>query len=156
EGKVEQWRAVLEGMATGTLTVGSRTPVRDTPAWVTLEVAHGGFATGRYLAEGPLLPHEQALVGTLPAEVRGDGERERLNAWYLGDAGQAALARAVHEGRLHVAVPEEGALPVVAWLLEHGHATAALELVATLRPLMHRLRFYPELRAVPRPSGSMV
>lgn len=154
--KVQKWRAVIEGMQSGRLAVGSRTPVADTPAWVTLEVAHGGFATGRYLAEGTLLEHEEELLLALPPEVPGQTERERLNGWYLGDAGQAALGRALHEGRLHVAVPEEGALPVVAWLLEHGHADAALELVATLRPLMHRLRFYPELRAVPRPSGAMV
>jgi hypothetical protein len=154
--KVEQWRAVIEGMHGGRLAVGSRTPVADTPAWVTLEVAHGGFATGRWLAEGELREHERALLATLPPEVPGQTERERLNRWWLGDAGQAQLAQALHEGRLHVVLPEEGALPVVAWLLEHGHADAALELVATLRPLMHRLRFYPELRAVPRPSGAMV
>jgi len=154
--KLEQWRAVIDGMHTGRLAVGSRTPVADTPAWVTLEVAHGGFATGRYLAEGELLEHERALLATLPPEVPGQTERERLNGWWLGDAGQAQLTKALHEGRLHVVLPEEGALPVVAWLLEHGHADAALELVATLRPLMHRLRFHPELRAVPRPSGVMV
>ncbi|WP_425564240.1 hypothetical protein, partial [Oryzihumus leptocrescens] len=44
--KVERWQAVLSGMATGHLAVGSRTPVADTPAWVTLEVVPGGFATG--------------------------------------------------------------------------------------------------------------
>jgi hypothetical protein len=40
-------------------------------------------------------------------------------------------------------VPEEGALPVVAWLLKHGHTIAALDLVTVtqLQPLMHRLRF---------------
>lgn len=154
--KLAQWRAILEGMQTGSLTVGSRTPVADTPAWVTLEVAHGGFATGAYLAEGALLEHERARLDTLPADVRGSSERERLNHWYVGDAGQAELTRALLDGRLHVEIPEEGALPVVAWLLEHGHTTQALELLATLRPLMHRLRFYPELRALPRPSGSMV
>ena len=154
--KLEQWRAVIDGMRTGRLTVGSRTPVADTPAWVTLEVAHGGFATGRYLAEGELREHERALLDALPPKLPGKTERERLNGWWLGDAGQATLAKALHEGRLNVVLPEEGALPVVAWLLEHDHAEAALELVATLRPLMHRLRFYPELRAVPRPSGAMV
>ena len=54
EQKALAGESVLSGMATGTLAVGSRTPVADTPAWVTLEVAHGGFATGRYVAEGPL------------------------------------------------------------------------------------------------------
>jgi hypothetical protein len=154
--KIDQWRAVLDNMASGRLTVGSRTPVADTPAWVTLEVAHGGFATGRYLAEGPLQAHEDELLARLPADVPGDSPRERLNHWYLGDDGQAALARAVAEGRLRVVVPEEGALPVVVWLLEHDHTSEALELLATLRPLIPRLRFYPELAAVPRPTGAVV
>jgi len=154
--KGEQWRAVIEGMTSGTVAVGSRTPVAGTPAWVTLEVAHGGFATGRYLAEGPWLAHEGERLRELPVGVHGSTERERLNAWYLSDSGQEALCQALRDGRMHIEVPEEGAIPVVAWLLEHGHTSAALELVATLRPLMHRLRFYPELRKLPRPAGSVV
>ena len=51
ETKIARWRSVIAGMADGSLSVGSRTPVSGTPAWVTLEVAHGGFATGRLLAE---------------------------------------------------------------------------------------------------------
>lgn len=150
----EQWRAVLSGMSDGTLTVGSRTPVADTPAWVTLEVVHGGFATGRYVAEGPLAEFEEELA----ALVEGGGEtpRARVNAWYLGDEGQAALVAAIREGRVTVALPEDGALPVVAWLLAVGQPAEGLDLVATLRPLMHRLRFYPKLEATPRPSGSVV
>ena len=54
ESKIARWRSVLAGMEAGDLSVGSRTPVSGTPAWVTLEVAHGGFATGRLLAEQPL------------------------------------------------------------------------------------------------------
>ena len=146
-----QWRAVLSGMSGGTLAIGSRTPVADTPAWVTLEVAHGGFATGRYLAEGPLMPDEEARLPAL-TDVPGDTARARLNGWFLGDAGQAALVDAVREGRLTIGLPEDGALPVVAWLLERGQVAEALDLVATLRPLMHRLRFYPRLEATPRPA----
>lgn len=77
-------------------------PVADTPAWVTLEVAHGGFATGRYLT----------------------------------DAGLAALRTALATEAYRVAVPEDAVLPVVAWLLGHGHAEAALDLVTELRPLL--------------------
>lgn len=69
--KAERWRAVIGGMAGGELTVGSRTPVAGTPAWVTLEVAHGGFATGRLLAELPLSDDETARVAGLPAEAPG-------------------------------------------------------------------------------------
>lgn len=156
QAKVDRWTAVLRGMADGTLTVGSRTPVADTPAWVTLEVAHGGFATGAYLAEGPLLEHEELMLLELPADVPGSTDRERLNLWFLGDAGQATLVEAVEQGRLRIDVPEEGALPVVAWLLREGLEAQALELVDALRPLMHRLRFYPRLDPVPKPAGSLV
>ena len=60
--RLAQWEGVLTGMADGSLTVGARTPVRGVPAWATLEVAHGGFATGALRAEGPLLPLEEALA----------------------------------------------------------------------------------------------
>ncbi len=154
--KVDAWRAVLEGLASGQLTVGSRTPVANTPAWVTLEVAHGGFATGRYLAEGPLQEHETALLRGLPNGVPGDTDRQRLNHWFLGDQGQDTLGTAVRKGCYHVAIPEEAALPVVSWLMDKGHLEAALGLVATLQPLMHRLRFYPRLESVPHPTGAVV
>jgi hypothetical protein len=154
--KAERWQLVLEGFASGKLEVGSRTPVADTPTWVTLEVVHGGFATGRYLAESELLEHERALVDALPPAVRGRTPRERLNRWYLGDAGQTQLSEAVEEGRYRVEIPEEGALLVVAALLERGHDHAALELVEELQPLMHRLRFYPRLEPTPRPRGACV
>ena len=154
--RVSQWQAVLSGMSDGTLAVGSRTPVADTPVWVTLEVAHGGFATGRYVAEGPLEGFEEELLALLAEGGPEATARGRLNGWYLGDEGQRDLVAAIREGRLTVAVPEDGALPVVAWLLEVGRVVEALDLVATLRPLMHRLRFYPRLEATPRPAGAVV
>ncbi|MBB5787527.1 hypothetical protein [Jiangella mangrovi] len=135
--KAERWRAVLAGMTDGRLTVGSRTPVADTPAWVTLEVAHGGFATGRLLAEAPLSDDESARVAALPPGSPGspgDTERERLNLWYLGDAGQAELLAALDSERYRIELPEDAALLTVAWLLRHGLHEAALDLVAELRP----------------------
>lgn len=150
--KAEQWRAVLQGMADGTLHVGSRTPVAQTPSWVTLEVAHGGFATGRYLAEGELRAHEQAALARLPDGTPGATDRERLNLYYASDVGRAQLLEALREDRYAVEVPEEAALLVVAWLLDEHHEGLALELLAELRPLMHRLRFYP--RITERPSAS--
>lgn len=154
--KAERWRAVLSGMAQGTLTVGSRTPLAETPAWVTLEVAHGGFATGTFLAEGPLQEHETELLARLPQDARGVTPRERLNLWFLSDEGLAELTRAIHSGRFRVELPEEGALLVVAWLLERSHVDLALDLIAELRPLMHRLRFYPRRVTQPRPVGALV
>ncbi|MFF0340960.1 hypothetical protein [Kribbella sp. NPDC004875] len=151
--RVDAWRNVLEGMASGRLAVGSRTPVADTPAWVTLEVAHGGFATGRYLAEVPVDPEELARV---PADAPGETDRERVNLWYLGDEGLAELGEALRTRRYRVDVPEESALLVVAWLLENRHHAAALDLVAELRPLLHRLRFTPTFSPSSMPSGAVV
>src|SRR5215470_2183350 len=134
EAKVSRWRSVLEGMASGTLTVGSRTPVSDAPAWVTLEVAHGGFASGRLLAETPLRDSEQAVLSGLADDLPGSSDRERINLWFLTDAGQQHLRQALASGQYRVEVPEDAALPVVTWLLDHGHYEAALDLVSELRP----------------------
>ncbi|EMD21804.1 hypothetical protein [Amycolatopsis azurea] len=150
------WRAVLDGMADGTLTVGSRTPVADTPAWVTLEVLHGGFASGRYLAEEPLREDEIELVRALPGGAPGTTDRERLNLHYLTDEGQAALLGALAAGTYRVEIPEHAALMTVAWLLAHDHHAAALDLVATVRPLMHRLRLTPVFGEPSVPAGSVV
>ncbi|OJT18162.1 hypothetical protein BO221_42515 [Archangium sp. Cb G35] len=142
--KVERWRSVLEELASGTLSVGSRTPLEEIPAWVTLEVAQGGFATGHLLAEGPLEPHERERLDSLPAPADEDAtERSRLNAWFLGDEGQRELAEALRNGCYRVRIPEEGALLTVAWLIGRGEAERALELLETLAPLTDRLRFYP-------------
>jgi hypothetical protein len=155
-GRAARWEAVIAGMADGRLTIGSRTPVAGTPSWVTLEVAHGGFATGRYVAETTLSTAEREKLEALPAEVTGSTDRERLNLWYLSDAGQTELLAALHDERYHVEVPEDGALMVVAWLLDRGHYDAALDMVAELRPWMHRLRMAPRLEAVPRPAAAQV
>jgi len=157
EEKALAWDAVLSGMTSGGLTIGSRTPVTDAPAWVTLEVAHGGFATGRFLAEGPLAPDEVALLADLPAELDEDlPDRFRLNRWYLSDPGLEALSAALQNGTYTVGLPEHGALLVITWLVSHGHEAAALDLVAELYPLMHRLRFYPTLQKAPATSAAMV
>jgi hypothetical protein len=140
--KVERWRAVLEGMSVGALSVGSRTPVAGVPAWVTLEVAHGGFATGQLLAGGPLEPHERERLALLPASSGAATERSRLNTWFLGE-GHRELAEALRTGCYRVQVPEEGALLTVTWLLGHGEVDRAIELLEKLAPLTDRLRFYP-------------
>jgi hypothetical protein len=152
-GKADRWRTVLDGMASGALRVGDRTPVADTPAWVTLEVLHGGFATGAYLAEQPVTAAERAW---LHPDQPGRTDRERVNLHFLGDAGQAELLAALATDRYRVELPEHAALAVVALLLDRGHPEAALDLVATLRPLLHRLRFTPTLLPRPEPTGSTV
>jgi len=154
--KAVRWRAVVEGMATGTLSVGSRNPVAGTPAWVTLEVMHGGFASGKFLAEAPLRAEEQAIVDGLGNDAPGSNDRERLNLWFLTDVGQSELRRALAERRYRVDVPEDAALLAVVWLLDNRHFEAALDLVSDLRRWMHRLRFAALTREVVAPPGNMV
>jgi hypothetical protein len=141
EAKISRWRSVLTGMADGTLTVGSRTPVAGTPAWVTPEVAPGGFASGALVAESPPDAREQAILAGLGDTAPGSTDRERLNLWYLTDAGQERLRQDLADGRCRVEVPEDAALPVICWLLDQRRYEAALDLVSELRPWMHRLRF---------------
>jgi len=154
--KIERWQQVITGMETGNLTVGSRTPVAETPPWVTLEVAHGGFATGNYLAEGDLQSHEITLLEELGDGLPGSTERARLNTYYLSDGGQQILSRALKDGAYTVSVPEEGALLTVVRLLEGGYVVQALSLIEELAPFFHRLRFYPKLKSKPQPPGHLV
>ncbi|WP_433891276.1 hypothetical protein [Streptomyces sp. CA-111067] len=147
EDRVARWRKILTGMADGTLTVGSRTPVAGLPAWVTPEVVRGGFATGTPAAGGPLLSHETeaARRAGLPAE------RRALFAYALTTAGLAELTDLLASGAYGIDLPEEAALLTVAWLADHGETAAALELLDVLEPFADRLRFLP--RRVPAPPS---
>lgn len=140
--KIERWIKVFQGMLSGSLAIGSRTPVAATPAWATLEVVKGGFATGALLAEGPLQPHEHALLQELPA-VEAGAERAAINHYYLTDQGFAALQDMLTHGRYQIRVPEEGALLVIAWLARQRHLEQAQALLELLGPFLRRLRFYP-------------
>ncbi|GAA3122407.1 hypothetical protein JOF29_008467 [Kribbella aluminosa] len=129
-----------------------------------------GYATGRLqraleralVAEDPAVRRRAAArvdawreaLDAMTSGRTAPGETERLNLRYLGDEGLAELGQALRTGRYRVDVPEDSALLVVAWLLEHGHDAAALDLVAELRPLMHRLRFTPAWSTTP--SGAVV
>jgi hypothetical protein len=152
--KVEVWARVFQGMLAGSLQIGSRVPVTGAPAWATLEVAHGGFATGGLLAGGPLQPHEHELLARLPAVAPGT-ERAALNAYFLSEDGLAGLRRMLATGCYRVAVPEEGALLVVAWLVERGHADAARALLEEIGPHFPRLRFYPVPDDRPLTAGAV-
>ncbi|MEZ4247161.1 MAG: hypothetical protein R3B99_02835 [Polyangiales bacterium] len=153
--RVRQWRDVLEGLSSGRLTVGSRTPVGGTPDWVTLEVAHGGFATGQYRAGGPLLPHERAWLSALDAPAD-ESARQSLNQHFLSDAGRQALREMLDTGDYRVDVPEEAALLVVTWLLDRGAHAEAATLVETILPFADRLRFYPRPAARVDDGGDRV
>lgn len=156
EEKSLAWEAVLDGMASGRLDVGSRTPVESTPPWVTLEVAHGGFATGRYVAEGTLDEEELRILEALPSGDPMATARQRLNTWYLSDEGLSVLVDALRARAYAVDVPEHSAILVVAWLVSRGHDAAAMDLVAELYPFIGRLRFYPALQSTPTTSGAVV
>ena len=153
--RVDRWSQVFLGMLDGSLRVGSRTPLKEVPAWATLEVVTGGFATGALLAGGPLRDHERELITRLPP-ASDAAERLRLNSYFLSEDGLAELRRVLAEGRYDVAVPEEGALPVVAWLLDQGHDDKARDLLSEIGPFFPRLRFYPAPTEQRREFGSRV
>lgn len=155
EERLSKWEAVLRNILTGAVAYGSRTPVEGVPGWATLEVITGGFATGELLAGGPLQGHEQKLLEEIPS-VPGGEERCALNAHFLTDAGLAELRNRLYSGCYDVAVPEEGALMVVAWLVEKGYAEDARGLLDQLAPYFPRLRFYPIPLEQPRSFGSRV
>ncbi|MBN9121155.1 MAG: hypothetical protein J0I06_18725 [Planctomycetes bacterium] len=152
--KVETWTRVFQGMLAGSLRVGSRVPVAGAPAWATLEVATGGFATGALLAGGPLRPHEVELLARLPAVPLG-AERAALNAYFLSEDGLAELRRMLAGGRYRVTVPEEGALLAVAWLVGHGRADEARALLEEIGPHFPQLRFYPVPDDRPLAAGTL-
>lgn len=156
EEKALKWEAVLSGMATGALSVGSRVPVDGAPSWITLEVVKGGFATGSFSAEKPLDEAERELLRAEVGPVDAGDERRMLNIWFLSDPGLEVLGNALDTGDFRVDLPEHGAFLVAAWLLRNGNEGAALDLVAEIHPFIDRLRFTPELGPVPADSSATV
>lgn len=154
--KVEGWQRVLQGISDGSISVGSRTPVADTPAWATLEVLHGGFASGRLSAELPLDEAEQALLDTLSPPEPDETPRGRLNRYALSPQGQSWLVDQLSSGRYRVQLPEEGALAVVAWLSAKGDGAQAAEVVEAIAPYFNRLRFTPRAASLPLSTGASV
>ncbi|MFT7623673.1 MAG: hypothetical protein ACI9WU_002856 [Myxococcota bacterium] len=150
--RARKFLAALHGMQRGTIEPGSRTPVADTPAWVTLDVVTGGFATGQFAAGGPIQPHEEALAqahGLPPKETR-----EALNAWHLTDAGMAQLSEQVARGTYRIDVPEEAALLTVCRLAELGDRDGARAVAAEIIPWFDRLRFFPRPHQRPLTAGT--
>ncbi|MEL7051004.1 MAG: hypothetical protein AAGM45_04365 [Cyanobacteria bacterium J06588_5] len=139
--KISDWVAVLDGMVTGKLSIGSRTPTKA-PAWATLKVTQGGFATGTLLAGGPLQKHELALFAELGCAPHVEG-RSHLNRHFISEVGLARLQEVLREGRYRIAVPEEGALLVIARLVELGRAADAGTILRSIEPWFDKLRFYP-------------
>jgi hypothetical protein len=153
--KVAKWVKVLEGLVDGSIAAGSRTPVSGVPAWATLEVVTGGFATGALLAGGPILDHEHKLLAEL-SPARNEVERQTLNRYFLTDEGISRLQALLESGCYEIDVPEEGALLVVAWLLDRGQPETARSLLEEIGPFLSKLRFYPRPVEQPRRFGSRV
>ena len=142
--RVEQWRQVIAGITDGSLSVGTRAPVAETPAWVTLDVVHGGFATGGFAASGTLQLHERTLLAALSLPLDPPASaRVALNAHFAGEDGALALSALLADGCYRVRVPEEGALLVATWLALHGERERAVALLDVIAPFYDRLRFYP-------------
>jgi hypothetical protein len=152
--RVREWERVIQGMLDGSLAVGSRTPVTETPAWVTLQVVQGGFATGGFAAGGELLPHEREELDRLATNT--ESGRTALNVHFVDESGRSTLASMLREGTYRVDVPEEGALLAYAWLLRHGDSERAEKLVDEVGRFFDRLRFYPRPHARPLRSGTSV
>lgn len=153
--RISRWETVLLNILAGSVDYGSRTPVAGVPAWATLKVVTGGFATGELLASGPLQEHERKVLENLPGVPAGE-ERRALNAYFLTDTGLADLRDMLRTACYDVAVPEEGALLVVAWLVNNGYAEDARTLLDMLSPYLSRLRFYPIPLEQPRRFGTRV
>lgn len=140
--RIARWEQVVRHALLGTAAYGSRTPFADVPVWATPEVATGGFATGRLLAGGDLTESERDLAGSTPG-IRVGFERLDLNAWHLTDEGLGSLQRRLSEGNYRIDVPEEAALPTIAWLVGQGRLDEARALIETIAPYFDRLRFFP-------------
>jgi len=152
--RTRQWYQVLTGMAQGILQIGSRAPVSGSPPWITLEVVHGGFATGGFAAGGILKPYEIAKLNELQklglakeSEIKSldkSAARAVLNIYFAGAEGRKELSKMLKTGHYRTHIPEEAALLIATWLIEKGEADRTAQLLEVLAPFFDRLRFYPE------------
>ncbi|MGB3126246.1 MAG: hypothetical protein WBB95_20745, partial [Pseudomonas sp.] len=140
--RISHWQQVIAHILQGTAEYGSRTPVAEIPAWVTLEVITGGFATGNLLAGGELTGYERELAASIPG-IRQGFERLDINAWHLTDDGLEALQQRLVSCDYRVDVPEEAALLTVAWLSGQRRTEEARALINVIVPFFDRLRFFP-------------
>eukprot|EP01138_Halocafeteria_seosinensis_P010294 gb/GECG01010512.1/.p1 GENE.gb/GECG01010512.1/~~gb/GECG01010512.1/.p1 ORF type:complete len:819 (+),score=104.70 gb/GECG01010512.1/:1-2457(+) len=147
KGTVGDWHKVAQGMAKGTIKVGSRQPLRgsDAPLWATKRVVTGGFVTGELLAGGQLKPFEKELLDSL-GYTEAQNARYNLNQFFLTESGMNVLGSLLESRKYRVDIPEEAALLTFVWLTRQGgetHAEQARQLLAEIAPWMHKFRFYP-------------
>ena len=152
QARARAWASVLEGLHTGRIHLGSRTPVAGLPPWVTLEVLRGGFATGKPMAGGPLEADEIARADGLGLPPT----RAALFASYLTDDGLAELRTLIATGGYRVQIPEDAVLLTAGHLADGGDRASALDLLETVRPFASTLRFMPRAATPPRtPPGQV-
>lgn len=142
--RAEKWSKLYQSMLSGKLSIGSRRPVAELAPWITLEVLHGGFASGEPAAGGPLLEHELKDLKRLKVQSRLD-----LNLYYSKKEGIAELQQRLTAKDYELTCPEEGALLIVAWLLAQKKKAAAEKLLHLLVPYFERIRFYPQPLSYP-------
>ncbi|GMK57993.1 hypothetical protein CspeluHIS016_0500250 [Cutaneotrichosporon spelunceum] len=150
--RAEKWAAAIDGIEDGQITIGSRVPVQDLPAWVTLEVLWGGYSSGKALAETPLESDEIELAERLGLPD-GQDRRARIFAYYLSDDGLAELYELLDSGLYAVKLPEDAALLTVAWLLRVGDEGGALAILDAIQPFSRRFRFAPRHDSTVIPPG---
>lgn len=150
--RAEKWAAALDGIKDGTITIGSRIPVKDLPPWVTLEVLWGGYSSGKALAEHSLDKDEIELAERLGLPD-GPDRRAKIFAYYLSDAGLAELYSLLDSGMYAVKLPEDAALLTVAWLLRAGDEGGALAVLDAIQLFSGRFRFAPRRDTVVIPPG---
>lgn len=160
--RVKKWYVFEKKFNDNELTIGSSQPVKNYPKWVTLEVLHGGFASGRAMAGGSLSNYEQQKISELAEKQENfkikssmtSKQRHFLNLYFLSDEGMAELLEALHTGKYLASTPEENALLVVAYLIENDQAKKAKSVIEELLPLFGTLRFFPEPSTVRSLSAS--
>jgi hypothetical protein len=141
----EAWRDTLNSLPRTGTYIGRTNPVSGYPRWGTRGPAESRRGHRGLLAGGPLQPDELELLSELPSSGERATERERLNNYFLTDAGLARLRAALRSGAFRIEMAEQAALPAVAILLERGAAREAAEIVHEITLFLPGLRFYPAL-----------
>ena len=137
----QSWEALLRTLFSDSSLPqwGSRRPT-EYPTWVTLEVAHGGFATGRAMASFEM-----------DAARSGDLTPPRSNESFLTPSGMEELVGMLDSGCYRTTYPEHSALLAFAQLVRSGDATSARQLLHEIAPYFLEIRFYP--KATSKPSA---
>ena len=150
--RAQKWAQAIQEMAAGQVAVGSRTPVGGLPAWVTLEVLRGGFATGSASAESPIDADEIALAGRVGIPPL----RRLILGHFVSDVGLRELYALLDSGAYRVEIPEDAALLTMAWLLRAGDREAALDLLDAISPFADKFRFAPKAAETPTSPSDFV